>query len=126
MLGHVPPIPPRDDLLALFRAALSNGNDLLDDALVLADADRFPRAYALAVLAWEELSKAELCLMPLLLPEITPEDFWQRFRDHEGKLVRIYAFAAFMQAGPVGPVTEYVKKVMGLSRSTAKQKERGW
>ena len=110
----------------LFRAALSNGNDLLDDALVLADADRFPRAYALAVLAWEELSKAELCLMPLLLPEITPEDFWQRFRDHEGKLVRIYAFAAFMQAGPVGPVTEYVKKVMGLSRSTAKQKERGW
>lgn len=37
MLGHVPPIPPRDDLLALFRAALSNGNDLLDDALVLAE-----------------------------------------------------------------------------------------
>jgi AbiV family abortive infection protein len=125
MAGTYPPLPPRDDLLALLRAALSNAKDLLGDAQLLADAGSFPRALALAVLSWEELSKGQLCALATILPEITPEDFWERFRDHEGKLSRVHAFAAFMSSEPVGPVVEHATKVMGQSKSTADLKERG-
>jgi hypothetical protein len=59
-----------------------------------------------------------------VLPEITLEYFWDDFRDHEHKLNRVHAFAAFMQPEHVGAVAEYAKKVVGLSRSEATLKER--
>ena len=72
--------------MALLRAAVSNAKDLLADAQLLVESGSFPRAFALATLSWEELSKGQLCLLAVMLDEITPEDFWQRFRDHQGKL----------------------------------------
>ena len=120
-----PPVPPRDDLGALSRAALSNAHDLLGDAQRLADTGSHPRAHSLATLAWEELSKAQLCLLAMLLSDITPEDFWKSFRSHEGKLARVHAVAGLMRPEPVGPVSEYVKSVVGQSASAAKQRERG-
>lgn len=125
MASAYPPLPPRSDLLGLFRAALANSKDLLQDAQLLADAGSFPRAFALATLSWEELSKAHLCLLAVLLSEMTPEDFWKGFRDHGSKLNRAYAFAGFMQPESVGPVAEHARKVTGQSRSTDKQKLRG-
>jgi len=124
MAPTYPPLPPRDDLLALFRAAVSNAKDLLGDAQVLADVGRFPRALALAALSWEELSKGYLCLLAVALPEITPEYFCEGFRDHEDKLSRVHAVATFMQPEPVGPLADYPKQIMGRSKSMAKQKLR--
>lgn len=115
----------RDDLLALFRAALANAHGMLDDARFLAGDQRWPRAHALATLAWEELSKGQLCLLTLLMPEITPDYFWESFKNHEGKLNRVHMFADFMLPHPVGPVAEHAKKVAGQSRSTQNQKLRG-
>jgi hypothetical protein len=40
-----PPLPAREDLMALLRAALSNAKDLLGDAQVLAKAASFPRTF---------------------------------------------------------------------------------
>jgi AbiV family abortive infection protein len=120
-----PPLPSHDDLLLLLRAALANAKDLLNDAQLLADAGRFPRALALATLSWEELSKADLCALAIGLPENTPDYFWERFRDHEGKLSRVHAFAAFLRPEPIGSVEEYAKRVKGLSKSTNDLKERG-
>jgi len=60
-----------------------------------------------------------------VLPEITPEYFWENFRDHEGKLSRVHMLAAFLRPEPVGAVAEHVKQVVGLSKSEAKLKERG-
>lgn len=120
-----PPVPPHSDLLGLFQAALANSKGLLRDAQLLADAASFPRAFALAILSWEELSKAHLCLLAALLDEMTPEDFWKGFRDHAGKLNRAHAFADFMQPAPLGPVAEHAKKVTARSKSTDKQKHRG-
>jgi AbiV family abortive infection protein len=125
MAGTYPPLPPREDLLALARAAWSNARDLLGEAQLLADVGSFPRAFALATLAWEEVSKGTLCLLAVVLPEITADYFWENFRDHEGKLRRVLAFAAFMQCDPVGAVGEFGKKVVGQSKSTDKLKERG-
>jgi len=120
-----PPLPLGDDLRALFRAAFANAEDLLADAQLLLKSGRFPRAYGLATLSWEELSKGQLCLLAMVLPEITPEDFWERFRDHEGKLGRVHLFADFMHLSPIGPMAEHARKVMGEARSTQNQKLRG-
>jgi AbiV family abortive infection protein len=120
-----PPLPPRDDLEALIRAALANAKDLLNDAVLLVNSGSFPRALALATLSWEELSKADLCALAMVLPEITAEQFWSHFRDHEGKLIRVHALAGFMRPEPIGPISGYAKKIRGRSRSTQDLKERG-
>jgi AbiV family abortive infection protein len=91
-----PPLPSHNDLQLLMQAALVNAKDLLNDAQLLVDAGSFPRALALATLSWEELSKADLCALAIGLPEITPDYFWEHFRDHEGKLSRVHAFSSFL------------------------------
>ena len=121
----VRPIPPRDDLLALVQAAKVNAGDLISDAELLADAGRFPRAHALATLAHEEIGKAQLCLLALMLPEIRPEEFWDAFISHTGKLARVTAFGKLTSPESIGPVAEYVKIVKGQSSSAHRQKLRG-
>jgi AbiV family abortive infection protein len=59
----------RQQLVACAAAAATNGRDLLDDAEHLADADRHPRAYSLAVLAVEEYGKAVSLLALAVMPE---------------------------------------------------------
>jgi AbiV family abortive infection protein len=56
----VKPVTPKRKLNmeASARAAYENGCQILDDANILFDADRFPRALALAILSDEEFSKA--------------------------------------------------------------------
>ena len=73
------------------QAALRNARDLLDDAGVLIDHERWPRACSLAVLALEEAAKAYLCgLLPVLPPEEAADIFAWPFaemnRGHEIKL----------------------------------------
>jgi AbiV family abortive infection protein len=121
----VRPIPPRDDLLALFQAAKANAGDLISDAELLADVGRFPRAHALATLAHEEIGKAQLCLLAVMLPEITPEEFWDAFKSHMGKLIRVTGFGRMTSAEPIGPVAEYAKIVKGQSSSAHTRKLRG-
>lgn len=124
MMSTYPPLPSHDDLLLLMRAALDNAKDLLSDAQLLADAGRFPRALALVTLSWEELSKADLCALAIVLPEITSDYFWEHFRDHEGKLARVHAFAAFMQPKPIGSVEDWTERARVLSKATQDLRER--
>jgi AbiV family abortive infection protein len=121
----VRPIPPRDDLLALLQAAKANAEDLISDAELLADAGRFPRAHALATLAHEEIGKAQLCLLAVMLPEITHEEFWAAFKSHTGKLIRVTGFGRLSSAEPIGPIAAYAKIVKGQSSSAHTRKLRG-
>lgn len=91
------PIPPHADLIKLYRAALANAHDLADDASLLAANGRYSRAYALATLAWEELSKAHQCITAVILPSYTPDDFWRTFGDHQPKLARAHAIDSFLE-----------------------------
>ena len=59
----------RRELVACAVAAAQNGRDLLDDAELLSDSDRHPRAYSLAVLALEEYGKAVGLLTLAVMPE---------------------------------------------------------
>ena len=119
------PILSRDDLLALFQAAVANAEGLLGDAELLVEFGRFPRAHALATLSWEELSKGQLCLLAAVFRDLSPEDFWTRFRDHESKLSRVHMFAVFMAPAPVGPTAAHAKKVASDARSSQDLKLRG-
>jgi AbiV family abortive infection protein len=79
------PIPSTEDLLRLAEASLSNAEALIDDARVLAEAGRFPRAHALATLGCEELGKTRHCLYATW-GVLRPKAFWSGFTNHELKL----------------------------------------
>ncbi len=76
-------------LAELAEAALENANDLLDDARVLLENQRWARAYALAVLAAEEIGKFQLCIVAA---SYEPTDirawanYWKNFITHGPKL----------------------------------------
>jgi AbiV family abortive infection protein len=75
-------------------ACYVNAVDLLQDAKLLADADRVPRAIALTVLALEELGKIPDLIDTAVLASISSDasgwsSFWRRYRDHNSKQTRI-------------------------------------
>ena len=117
-----PPVPPRDDLLALFRAAMANAHDLLDDAQRLVDAGSHPRAHALATLALEEQSKGQMCVLAALLPEISPEHFWGDFRDHQSKLSMVHAYEVMTGSEPIESSGQWKTEAKGRSASSQAQK----
>lgn len=65
-------------------ASLDNARSLLDDARLLMEAKRHPRAVALAMLALEESDK--LRLLFLLCMGAPTKAHWKAFRDHRRKL----------------------------------------
>lgn len=77
-----------DELADVARKALDNALDLLDEADGLLSFRRYPRAYALAILAGEEFGKsmmAQGAVGHLPGDDAYWRDFWQRFRNHDAK-----------------------------------------
>jgi AbiV family abortive infection protein len=108
----------------LARAALSNATDLLSDARVLADAGRFPRAYALATLACEELGKQQQCLRAVWLP-CTGEGFWRGFTRHTAKLSHVQALTVFDSEEQISSPDIFNQRVRQQTRSAHQRKLRG-
>jgi AbiV family abortive infection protein len=124
----IPSIPPNDDLLKLVQAALSNARDLLTDARLLADAGSFPRAHALATLAFEEQGKSQLCTLVLASRssvDIDPQDFWEDFNDHKMKLRRVLGFDGMFLHEPASSLAEYLKGHASEPSDTHQRKMRG-
>lgn len=65
--------------------ALANARALVDDARLLLDHQRWPRASALAILAIEEAGKTSILRMVLL--EGDPRSEWKSYRKHTAKNV---------------------------------------
>ena len=116
------PLPPRDDLIALIQVSLRNAGDLLDDARLLLDAGRPPRAHALATLALEEIGKASLCMLALLpWPEpfygsSSKGGFWAAWQDHAVKLGWALGFLGLIVRESAGPATEAIERLQGAAR----------
>src|SRR5260370_24294125 len=87
MAGSQFPMPTAGQLRQLAQAAAQNAADLAADARLLLDAGRFPRAYALATLALEELGKMELC-HEVLAGRLDDKGFRQEWSQHQSKLDR--------------------------------------
>jgi AbiV family abortive infection protein len=85
-----PPQLTARELLSLFRYALRNAQDLVGDAEALLLAERWPRAYALAHVAHEELAKC-LGLMNMWVLSVRGDpnpwgQFWRNWRVHAFKI----------------------------------------
>jgi AbiV family abortive infection protein len=78
----------RDEFLALYRLAHNNASDLLRDAEILLEKERYPRAYALAFTALEEIAKSQLAA-DVFTGLIEEEEFLKYYLKHEKKIGRM-------------------------------------
>jgi AbiV family abortive infection protein len=118
------PLPSQEDLVSLAEAALSNAAALLDDAVLLAEAGRFPRAYALATLACEEAGKSDHCLHAMQDP-FSPEWFWECFNNHHEKLGAVLSHSILASDDPIAPGPWLSGRVRDDSRTAHIRKLRG-
>jgi AbiV family abortive infection protein len=106
-------------------AAEANARELINDAEVLLAAGRWPRAYALAVLAHEEFGKG-LMAMALLAAHPSarqPKRLRELTSDHRRKLMSTYQHEA-MIGGPKWLVD--VLRSPKLARRANERKQRGF
>jgi AbiV family abortive infection protein len=78
----------RNEFLALYNASLRNATELLGEAEILFEREKYARAYALAFTALEEISKSQLAA-DVFTGLITGEEFNECFRDHRKKIERM-------------------------------------
>jgi AbiV family abortive infection protein len=79
---------PQEAFFALYRSAHNNAIDLLGDAEILFEKERYSRAYALAFTALEEISKSQLAA-DVSTGLIEEKEFWQYYWKHEKKIGRM-------------------------------------
>src|ERR1035438_7520299 len=83
--------PIRNEFLALYNASLKNASELLAEAEILFEREKYARAYALAFTALEEISKSQLAA-DVFTGYITEVEFQKVFLKHEKK-IKIMAWA---------------------------------
>ncbi len=118
-------VPHWQVLHQLAVAAEANARELINDAEILLTAGRWPRAYALAVLAHEEFGKG---LMAVALATAHPDAQQPpRLREltggHVRKLMSTYEHEAMV--GPHGREAE-LRRSPDLARSANERKQRGF
>lgn len=89
------------DPYELCRALLDNSDALVDDAGLLLEYGRHPRAVALALMALEELSKVYLCIEAIVEGTAMPVARSRSWADHREKLTGAAALElAFLRESP--------------------------
>jgi AbiV family abortive infection protein len=74
--------------LSLYRCAHNNAVALLEEAEILFQSGKFPRAYALAFTALEEIAKSQLAA-DVFTGLVGKAEFQECYRDHKEKLRRM-------------------------------------
>ncbi len=125
------PLPDFDDLVTLIQACVRNAEDLLADARQLLEADRAPRAHALATLAFEEIGKAFICVLALI-PGPTrffglksEGDFWKAWNSHLDKLAWARSYLSMLAQDPAAPIAEIVCRLAAITDADHLRKMRG-
>lgn len=91
-------MPRWPDLHRFWQAAESNARELIDDAEILLKRERWPRAYALAVLAYEEFGKGLMALaLAAAHPSLVTSARLRELKDgHIRKLMSAYEHEAMI------------------------------
>lgn len=132
-MGKNTPVPDLDALGDFALAAARNARRLLGDAEVLLKHGRWPSAYSLAVLAFEEAGKAWMCVTAMMVPDdIRPEwPYGELMAKHTDKLMAAHAMAhLFASAGTgddmIASMAEITENLEELAREHDKAKQRGF
>lgn len=80
--------PKKEDYLEIYRVAHNNATDLLKEAELLFEHEHFPRAYALAFTALEEISKSQFAA-DIFTGLRKEDDFRKFYKNHLLKIRRI-------------------------------------
>jgi AbiV family abortive infection protein len=82
------PIPGVRDLIALVEGAMSNARQKYGDAVVLLESGRWSGACSSGTMALEEIGKAILCAVAIIMPPTFRQEFrlWRLWRSHGMKL----------------------------------------
>jgi AbiV family abortive infection protein len=75
----------KEHFRTLYEAAHTNALELLSEAEILFEKDKYARAYALAFTALEEISKSQLAA-DVVTGFIEEEEFWTHYRNHKKKI----------------------------------------
>lgn len=105
-------------LLKTYRACIRNAVDLLADAELLLERGSYPRAYALAFTALEEIVKSQLAA-DLFTGIIDRAEFDRAFRDHRRKIERSiwatdWAYGAFRELPEDAVLPSFAKRMATL------------
>jgi len=126
------PVPDLETLGELAITVTKNSRRLLDDADLLLKRGRWPTAYSLAVLAFEEAGKAWLCVIAMMVPADTREEypFAGMIGAHLDKLMAAHAMAhmdAFLRGGANAPKSMVAvgEELETLAREHNRAKQRG-
>jgi AbiV family abortive infection protein len=132
-MGKTMPVPDLDALGDFALAAARNARRLLGDAEVLFKHGRWPSAYSLAVLAFEEAGKAWMCVITMMLPDdVRPEwPFGDGMAKHVDKLMAALAMAHLFASASGGQdviasLAEVSEGLEELAREHDKAKQRGF
>jgi|SRR5579884_740373 AbiV family abortive infection protein len=129
------PLPSPEEALDLLQAALSNARRLLDASTVLVEAGHAPPAYSLATLAFEEIGKAQMCILAMrrdprsdTLPSFGPsgEGFWQAWGSHGPKIAFAQAFLTYAVRATESPGAGVAARLVDRARGENAQKMRGF
>jgi AbiV family abortive infection protein len=112
--------------LLVARAAIQNAADLLEDADSLSRRARWGTAYALAALAFEEIGKSMLYLLPLVNPTITQAELDQDLRHHPTKLMGAISLLHVISVGQREPVAAAIGRAIKLAPEIHRVKMRGF
>src|ERR1700752_4158138 len=127
------PVPDLDALGSLALAAARNAWRLLGDAEILLKHGRWPSAYSLAVLAFEEAGKGWMCVVAMMVPDdIRPE--WphgELMATHAEKLLAANVMAHMFASASRGKdmiigLAEFGENFETLAREHNQAKQRGF
>lgn len=93
-------------------ACLENAKSLVNDAEILYRQGKYPRAFCLCILVFEELGKIPMLSRTLLFDpqDLTSwKNFWKRFRKHEAKQFNTAFLEPFLINGSVKTAVQEVK-----------------
>ena len=131
-MGKAVPVPDLDTLGDLAITAARNSRRLLDDADLLLKRGRWPTAYSVAVLAFEEAGKVWLCVVAMMVPADTRQEypFAGMTGAHLDKLMAAHAMAhmhAFLRGGANAPksMIDVGEDLETLAREHNQAKQRG-
>jgi AbiV family abortive infection protein len=126
------PVPDLDALGAFALAAARNARRLLDDAELLLKRGRWPSAYSLAVLAFEEAGKAWMCVIAMMVPDdVRPEwPYGELITKHVDKLMAAHVMAHMLASASKGEdviasLVDVGENLEELAREHNQAKQRG-